>query len=72
MNSLPKVQGDKDDLVPVEHSRKIQAAFEKEKVVSQLIEFKGAGHGFQGEDAKIATEEMVTWFVTHLAGPSAK
>lgn len=64
--------GDKDDLVPVDHSRKIQAAFEKEKVVSQLIEFQGAGHGFQGEDAKKATEDMVAWFVTHLAGASAK
>lgn len=64
--------GDKDDLVPVEHSRRIQAAFEKEKVVSQLIEFKGAGHGFQGEDAKKSTEDMVAWFVTHLAGPSVK
>ena len=64
--------GDKDDLVPVEHSRKIQAAFEKEKVVSRLIEFKGAGHGFQGEDAKKSTTDMVSWFMTHLADPSAK
>ena len=64
--------GDKDDLVPVEHSRKIQAAFEKEKVESELIEFKGAGHGFQGEDAKKSTEDMVAWFVTHLAGPPEK
>ena len=64
--------GDKDDLVPVEHSRKIKAAFEKENVESQLIEFKGAGHGFQGEDAKKSTEDMVAWFVTHLAGPPEK
>jgi len=64
--------GDKDDLVPVEHSRRIQAAFEKEKVASQLIEFKGAGHGFQGEDAKKSTEDMVAWFVTPLASPPAK
>ncbi len=64
--------GDKDDLVPVEHSRRIQAAFEKEKVVSQLVEFKGAGHGFQGEDARKSTEEMVAWFVKHLGGAPAK
>lgn len=64
--------GDKDDLVPVEHSRNIQAAFEKANVKSQLIEFKGAGHGFQGEDAKKSTEEMVAWFVTHLAADAAK
>lgn len=64
--------GDKDDLVPVEHSRNIQAAFEKAKVKSQLIEFEGAGHGFQGEDAKKSTEEMVAWFMTHLAADAAK
>ncbi len=64
--------GDKDDLVPVEHSRRIQAAFDKEKVVSQLVEFKGAGHGFQGEDARKSTEEMVAWFVKHLGGAPAK
>ena len=64
--------GDKDDLVPVEHSRNIQAAFEKANVKSQLIEFKGAGHGFQGEDAKKSTEDMVAWFVTHLAADAAK
>ena len=64
--------GDKDDLVPVAHSRNIQAAFEKANVKSQLIEFKGAGHGFQGEDAKKSTEEMVAWFVTHLAADAPK
>ena len=64
--------GDQDDLVPVEHSRNIQAAFEQAKVKSQLIEFKGAGHGFQGDDAKKSTEEMVAWFVTHLAADATK
>jgi dipeptidyl aminopeptidase/acylaminoacyl peptidase len=64
--------GDKDDLVPVQHSRNIQAAFETAKVPSQLIEFAGAGHGFQGEDAKKATEAMIAWFETHLAADAAK
>jgi acetyl esterase/lipase len=58
--------GDKDDLVPVAHSRNIEEAFEKAGVDSRLIEFKGAGHGFQGDDARKSTEEMVAWFVTHL------
>lgn len=58
--------GAKDELVPVEHSRNIQAAFEKAKVTSKLIEFKDAGHGFQGEDARKATEAMVAWFVKHI------
>jgi acetyl esterase/lipase len=64
--------GDKDELVPVQHSRNIQLAFEAAKVTSRLIEFAGAGHGFQGEDAKKATEEMVAWFETHLAADGAK
>ena len=64
--------GDKDTLVPIEHSRNIQAAFEKEKVESKLIEFKGAGHGFQAADAKKATEEMVAWFQAHLAATPEK
>ena len=58
--------GDKDDLVPIAHSRNIQEAFEKAGVNSRLVEFKGAGHGFQGDDAKKSTEEMVAWFLKHL------
>ncbi|MEZ6130433.1 MAG: alpha/beta hydrolase [Planctomycetaceae bacterium] len=61
--------GSKDELVPVEHSRNIQTAFEKAGVTSRLIEFKDAGHGFQGNDAKQATEAMVAWFEKHLAAP---
>ncbi|MEQ9409830.1 MAG: alpha/beta hydrolase [Fuerstiella sp.] len=61
------IAGDQDDLVPIEHSRRIQAAFEKAGVQSQLIEVAGAGHGFQGEDARKSTEAMVNWFVTTLA-----
>ena len=64
--------GDKDDLVPVEHSRNIEAAFEKANVESRLIEYKGAGHGFQGDDAKNSTAAMVEWFVTYLSSPPAK
>ena len=59
--------GTKDELVPIFHSRNIQAAFEKAGVTSQLIEFPEAGHGFGGKDAKQATEAMVAWFVTHLS-----
>lgn len=58
--------GAKDDLVPISHSRNIQEAFEKSGVESRLIEFADAGHGFQGEDRKKSTEEMVAWFVAHL------
>ncbi|QDT07749.1 Acetylxylan esterase precursor [Rubripirellula lacrimiformis] len=59
--------GVKDELVPIFHSRNIQAAFQKANVTSDLIEFENAGHGFGGEDARKATEAMVDWFVTHLS-----
>ncbi|MEZ6133990.1 MAG: alpha/beta hydrolase [Pirellulaceae bacterium] len=58
--------GAKDELVPVEHSRNIEAVFEKAKVISELIEFENAGHGFTGQDAAKANSAMVNWFVTHL------
>lgn len=61
------IAGDKDELVPIQHSRIIHAAFEKANVESRLIEVAGAGHGFQGEDARKSTEEMVKWFEAHLA-----
>ncbi len=58
--------GDKDDLVPIEHSRNIQAAFEGAGVKSRLIEYEGAGHGFQGDDAEESRAEMVAWFEATL------
>ncbi len=58
--------GAKDELVPISHSRNIQAAFEKVGVECKLIEFPEAGHGFGGEDAKRATDAMVAWFTEHL------
>jgi acetyl esterase/lipase len=59
--------GAKDDLVPVSHSRNIQAAFEAADVNSQLIEFENAGHGFGTEDTQTAAKGMVDWFLTHLS-----
>ena len=64
--------GTKDELVPVQHSRNIQTAFEQANVTSRLVEFPEAGHGFQGDDTKQATEAMVAWFETHLAATGVK
>ena len=64
--------GVKDDLVPISHSRNIQAAFKRESVTSKLIEFPDAGHGFGGEDAAKATEAMVAWFEKHLTEGSSE
>lgn len=59
--------GAKDDLVPIDHSRKIRDAFGQRKVAHKLVEFENAGHGFGGEDLKKSVAEMVAWFETHLA-----
>jgi acetyl esterase/lipase len=61
--------GVKDDLVPIDHNRRIRDAFVQEKIVHKLVEFENAGHGFGPDDMKPAVAEMVTWFETHLAAP---
>lgn len=61
------VAGDQDDLVPIKHSRDIAAAFRGKGVTCQLVELAGAGHGFQGDDARRASEALVDWFEQHLA-----
>ena len=59
--------GAKDDLVPIDHSRKIRKAFDERKVATKLVEYENAGHGFGPEDSRQAVAEMVAWFETHLA-----
>lgn len=63
--------GDKDDLVPIEHSRRIYAAFEKAGVASKLVVIEGAGHSFGGADLSRAVGEMVAWFDSHLVNQAA-
>jgi acetyl esterase/lipase len=58
--------GDKDELVPIDHSRRIYAAFKEKHVASELVEFPGAGHGFNAEEMKRAQEKMVAWFQLYL------
>ncbi|TWU08982.1 acetyl esterase [Symmachiella macrocystis] len=59
--------GAKDDLVPIDHSRKIQAEFDAKKIPNQLIEFENSGHGFTPDDMQRSVAEMATWFEKHLA-----
>lgn len=56
------IHGDKDKLVPVNNSKVIHEAFQKNNVKTQLIIIEGAEHGFRGEDAKRAGAAMVSWF----------
>jgi acetyl esterase/lipase len=60
------IHGDKDELVPISHSKNIMAAFEKEKVDSKLLVIEGAAHGFNGEQNKTVVPAMVEWFEKHL------
>ncbi len=60
------VHGDKDKLVPLNHSEKILAEFKKNKVPCELLVIKGAGHGFGGEDGKRAGEALLAWFEKYL------
>lgn len=63
--------GDKDDLVPVDHSRRIRDAFGQHQVPCELVEFPGAGHGLNAEEMKSAQQQMVAWFQKHLMENSA-
>jgi len=62
------IHGDKDELVPIDHSRKMIAALEKEKRPSRLLVIEGAAHGFNAEQNRTVVPALVDWFVSHLAG----
>jgi acetyl esterase/lipase len=62
------IHGDKDELVPIEHSKKMLAALEKEKVPSKLVVVEGAGHGFTPkQNQELVSPAMMAWFEKHLA-----
>lgn len=63
------IHGDKDNLVKLDNSERIEAAFKKEGVESKLIVMPGAGHGFGSEQGKQASEALIDWFDKHLAKP---
>ena len=60
------VHGDNDTLVPISHSERIYAALKEHKVKTKFITIEGAGHGFRGDDAKRASDALVSWFEKHL------
>lgn len=59
--------GAKDELVPIDHSRKIHKALDEHKVPTKLVEYPHAGHGIAGNDLANSVQEMVSWFELHLA-----
>lgn len=60
------IHGDADDLVNISNSVIMQQEFQKQGVVSEFITIPGAGHGFQGEDARQAAAARLAWFQKHL------
>lgn len=61
------IHGDKDLLVPIEHSQKIVPVFEKAGVKSKLVTIEGAAHGFSNEqNVKTVLPAMVGWFEEKL------
>jgi acetyl esterase/lipase len=66
------IHGDKDDLVPINNSKIIYEAFQKNNVKTDFITIPGAGHGFRGDDAKRASAAMVAWFEATLLKGSTK
>jgi acetyl esterase/lipase len=61
------IHGDKDELVPIEHSQKLHAALQERKAVSELLTIEGAAHGYSAEHNKRVIPAMVGWFEKHLA-----
>jgi acetyl esterase/lipase len=62
------IHGDKDELVPIEHSTKMIKALEKAKVPCKLVTIEGAAHGFNKEqNEKTVGPEMMAWFEKQLA-----
>jgi acetyl esterase/lipase len=62
------IHGDKDELVPIEHSKKMLDALEKAKVPGKLVVVEGGGHGFTPKQSQeIALPALLDWFDKHLA-----
>lgn len=63
------VHGDKDGLIPIDQSEKMEAALRKAEIAARLIRLPGAGHQFdQKPEYPDFTGEMVRWFDVHLRG----
>jgi len=60
------IHGDKDPLVPLEHSERILAAFKEAGVKTNLVVIEGGVHGFRGKHAIQASDALLAWFQKHL------
>ncbi len=60
------IHGDRDELVPVEHSRNLFARLQEAGRPSRLLVVEGAGHSFTARDYAIAVPAMVEWLEKYL------
>jgi acetyl esterase/lipase len=62
------VHGDKDRLVPIEHSRNMVPLFDKAGVPVKLVTIEGAAHGFTPQQSReTMAPAIMSWFEKHLA-----
>jgi acetyl esterase/lipase len=61
------IAGDKDDLVPVDHSHKMLAAMKEKNAPCELLVIEGAGHTFAPADMQRAVKAAGDWFEKHLS-----
>lgn len=61
------IHGDKDPVVPLEHSEKMEAALKAVGVATKLVRVPGAGHRMMPNPENVDfTSEMIRWFDSHL------
>lgn len=67
------VHGDKDVLVPIEHSKNMVPLFEKAGVPVKLVTIEGAGHAFTPQQSRdTMAPAIMAWFEKHLGEKKPK
>lgn len=65
------IHGDQDEVVPIDHSRRMHAALTEIEAVVEFEVIEGAGHSFHEEDDRNRVEKLtVDFFKKHLAKAS--
>lgn len=67
------LHGDQDEVVPIDHSRRMHAALTEIEAVVDFEVIEGAGHSFHEEDDRNRVEKLtVDFFKKHLANKAAE
>jgi dipeptidyl aminopeptidase/acylaminoacyl peptidase len=61
------MHGDQDRIVPIAHSRALDARLTSLGVPHELVVYKGEGHCFNGQALTDSIERTVNFFDEHLA-----